>query len=70
MVGGSTRKRKKEGSRLFVERFHWEWSHKHPTDQTKSNCIPEKKGLYNDEQKNEVDDTKHNIHQAMILSAK
>jgi hypothetical protein len=27
MVGGSTRKNKKEGSRLSAEAFHWAWSH-------------------------------------------
>jgi hypothetical protein len=41
------------------------------TLQIKGNQVAyQTKGLYNDEKKNGVDDTKQNIHQAVILSAK
>ena len=41
------------------------------TLQVKGNQVAyQKKCLYNDEKKNGVDDTKHNIHQEVIFSAK
>jgi hypothetical protein len=57
MVGGLARKNKKESNRLSAETFHWAWSHNILQDQRQSSSY-QTKGLYNDEQKNEVDNTK------------
>jgi hypothetical protein len=57
MVGGLARKNKKESNRLSAETFHWAWSHN--ILQIKGNqAAYQTKGIYNDEQKNEVDNTK------------
>jgi hypothetical protein len=57
MVGGLERKREKERSTLSAKTFHWAWSHKILSIKGNQD-VYQKKGLYNDEQKNEVDTTK------------
>jgi hypothetical protein len=58
MVGVLERKSKKQSNKLFVETFHWAWSHN--ILQIKGNRDSyQKKGLHNDEKKIEVDHTKN-----------
>jgi hypothetical protein len=57
MVGGLVRKNKKERNKLSTKTFHWAWTRN--ILQIKGNQASyQTKGIYNDDQKNEVDNTK------------